>query len=113
MFMNDTEDARGFRQWQKVGRRVKKRAKAFYILTPVRKKVPVKVKREEERVNDNGEIEVVEIEETILVDKLVGFKPVPVFRYEDTEGEPLPEENFNVKIPYEFKGIIKETWLKS
>jgi len=41
MLMNNTEDARGFRQWQKVGRRVKKGAKAFYILAPIRKKVPV------------------------------------------------------------------------
>ena len=32
MFMNNTEDARGFRQWQKVGRRVKKGAKAFLSL---------------------------------------------------------------------------------
>jgi len=57
-------------------------------------------------------VEVVEVEETVLVEKLVGFKPIPVFRYEDTEGEPLPEENFNVEIPYEFNGIIKELGLK-
>jgi len=29
MLMNNTEDARGFRQWQKVGRRVKKGAKSI------------------------------------------------------------------------------------
>ena len=29
MLMNETEDARGFRQWEKAGRRVKKGAKAF------------------------------------------------------------------------------------
>ena len=112
MFMHDTTDARGFRQWQKVGRRVKKGAKAFYILAPIKKKVPVKVRREEERINENGEVEVVEVEETIHVDKLVGFKPVPVFRYEDTEGEPLPEENFSIEIPYEFNCIIEELGLK-
>ena len=112
MFMNNTEDARGFRQWQKVGRRVKKGAKAFYILAPIRKKVPVKIRREVARINENGETEIVEIEEIILVEKLVSFKPIPVFRYEDTEGEPLPEENFNVEIPYEFNGIIKELGLK-
>lgn len=106
MYMHDTCDARGFRQWRQAGRHVKKGAKAFYILAPIRKKIPVKVKKEEEKVNENGEVEVVEIEETIYVDKLVGFKPIPVFRYEDTEGEPLPEKNFSVKIPYEFNGII-------
>ncbi len=112
MLMNNTSDARGFKQWQKIGRRVKKGAKAFYILAPIRKKVPVKIRREEEIVNENGEVEVVEIEETIHVDKLVSFKPVPVFRYEDTEGKPLPEENLSIEIPYEFNGIIEELGLK-
>ncbi len=112
MFMNNTADARGFRQWKQVGRKVRKGAKAFYILAPVRKKVPVKIKRKEERVNEKGEVEVVEIEETIYVDKLVSFKSIPVFKYEDTEGEPLKEESFNVKIPYEFNGIINELGLK-
>ena len=112
MLMHNTEDARGFKQWQKVGRRVKKGAKAFYILAPIRKKVPVKIRREEEIVNENGGVEVIEIEETILVDKLVGFKPIPVFRYEDTEGKPLKQENFSIEIPYEFNGIIEELGLK-
>ena len=39
MLMN-TEDARGFRQWKQVGRHVKKGAKAFYILAPVRNLKP-------------------------------------------------------------------------
>lgn len=112
MFMNNTADARGFQQWKKASRRVKKGAKAFYILEPIRKKVPVKIKKEEQIVNEKGELEVVEVEEIIYIDKLVGFKPVPVFRYEDTEGEPLPEENFQVEIPYEFNGIIEELGLK-
>ena len=47
MFMNNTTDARGFRQWKKVGRRVKKGTKAFYILVPIKKTVPIVVKREE------------------------------------------------------------------
>ncbi len=54
MLMNNTADARGFQQWRKVGRRVKKGAKAFYILAPIRKKVPVKIRREDEIVNENG-----------------------------------------------------------
>ncbi|WP_202320774.1 hypothetical protein [Archaeoglobus neptunius] len=107
MFMNDTADARGFRQWQKVGRRVKKGAKAFYILAPVRKKVPVRVRKivivEEEEI---------EVDETVLVEKLVSFKSIPVFRYEDTEGEPLPEEKFDFEVPCEFQGIIDELGLR-
>ncbi len=39
MYLNNTEDARGFRQWQQVGRHVKKGSKAFYILAPLLKTV--------------------------------------------------------------------------
>lgn len=71
MFMAGTGDARGFRQWEQTGRRVKKGSKAFYIL------VPCICKKEEE-----GE----------KVEILTGFKSAPVFRYEDTAGEKLDYE---------------------
>jgi len=76
MWANGTEDARGYQQWQEVGRYVKKGAKAFYILAPCTKKIVEK--------NEEGEEE-----ERII---LYGFKYIPVFRYEDTDGKPLPEE---------------------
>lgn len=75
MIAAGTMDARGFRQWQEVGRRVKKGARAFYIFTPL---TVTKTEVDEE----TGE----EVKKTILV----GFGTVPVFRVEDTEGEPLP-----------------------
>lgn len=64
-----TSDARGYRQWERAGRHVRKGTKAFHIFVPrmVRKK--------------DGEDE----------KTCVGFAMVPLFRYEDTEGEPLPE----------------------
>jgi hypothetical protein len=34
MFLAETQDARGFRQWNEVNRYVKKGSKAFYILVP-------------------------------------------------------------------------------
>jgi hypothetical protein len=34
-FLSGTMDARGFRQWQKANRKVKKGAKAIYILAPM------------------------------------------------------------------------------
>ncbi len=111
MLMNETADARGFRQWQKAGRKVKKGAKAFYILAPVRKKVPVRVRKVEKVVVEGEEVEM-EVEETVMVEKLVSFKPIPVFRYEDTEGEPLPEKRFDFEIPCEFRGIVEELNLK-
>ncbi|MCF8568164.1 hypothetical protein LLE49_25905 [Alicyclobacillus tolerans] len=74
MLINGTEDARGFRQWEKVGRNVKKGSKAFYILGPI-------VRNVQERDEETGEIR----EKTALL----GFKGIPVFRIEDTEGEPM------------------------
>lgn len=72
----ETEDARGFNQWKEVGRSVKKGSKAFFILAPN----TARVKKEED-----GE----EVEVTVAT----GYRCVPVFRYEDTEGEALPEDN--------------------
>lgn len=85
-----TEDARGFKQWQKVGRRVKKGAKAFYILAPR----IVTSKKEIEVENEEGEKE-------IKIDKrqfILGFRGIPVFRYEDTEGKPLPKVDYKPAV---------------
>ena len=84
MALADTDDARGFKQWQGVGRRVKKGAKAFYVLAPISKK---KIVRVQETDPDTGEEREVEQERVVIT----GFHGVPVFRYEDTEGDPLPE----------------------
>jgi antirestriction protein ArdC len=70
MFLAGTNDARGFRQWQEVGRHVKKGSKAFTILAPRF------IKKDTEDEEEAKSI-------------LVGFLAVPVFRVEDTEGEPL------------------------
>jgi antirestriction protein ArdC len=77
MFFSGTNDARGFRQWQEVGRHVKKGSKAFTILAPRF------IKKETEDEEDPKTI-------------LVGFLGVPVFRVEDTEGEPLDYEKIEL-----------------
>ena len=77
MFLSGTGDARGFRQWTKVSRRVKKGAKAIHILVPCFKK---KID------DDTGEEKQV----------LSFFKATPVFRYEDTEGEKLDYEQIEL-----------------
>jgi antirestriction protein ArdC len=84
MLISGTTDARGYKQWQKVGRHVKKGAKAFHILAPCTRKVKKMVVDEE-----TGE----EKEEVHSI--ITGFRFIPVFRYEDTEGEPLPEFDFS------------------
>ena len=67
-------DARGFRQWEQVGRRVMKGQKAFRILSPVTKKKVDEKTGEERRI-------------------VYGFKGQPVFGLEQTEGEPLPDRD--------------------
>ena len=76
--LQGTADARGYKQWQEAGRQVKKGAKAIHILAPLAYKVKDKDKLTGEEV------------EKIIVK---GYRPVPVFRYEDTAGAPLPYDH--------------------
>ncbi|NLH51007.1 MAG: ArdC family protein [Myxococcales bacterium] len=68
--LHGTSDARGYRQWQAMDRQVKKGAKSFGIMVPRYK-----------TIEEDGE------EDSVLI----GFLAAPVFRIEDTEGDPLPE----------------------
>jgi hypothetical protein len=70
MILSDTEDARGYRQWLEAKRYVKKGVKAIHILVPI-----IKKKKDEEKPTDKS--------------FLAGFMLKPVFRFEDTDGEPL------------------------
>ena len=70
MFIHQTEDARGYKQWKAVKRQVLKGKKSFDILVPVFKKEKDKETKEEKTV-------------------LKSFCCGCVFRVEDTEGEPL------------------------
>ena len=70
MYFSGTIDARGFRQWNEANRYVKKGSKAFHILVPCFKKI------KDEDTGKEGEV-------------LRFFKSAPVFRLEDTDGEPL------------------------
>jgi antirestriction protein ArdC len=73
-------DYRGFRQWNDVGRRVVKGAKASFILFPMFKKVDDKKTGEEKEV-------------------LTGFRCSPVFSIHDTEGDPVEYQD-------ELKGFL-------
>jgi antirestriction protein ArdC len=75
-----TEDARGYRQWQEVGRHVKKGARAFAILAPL----TVKRTEVDEETGEERQRRVV-----------TGFKAIPVFRLEDTEGEPVEYPDYS------------------
>jgi hypothetical protein len=77
MFLAGSEDARGIKQWNTAGRRVKRGVRAFRIFAPRFSKKEDKESREEKLV-------------------LTGFLLVPVFRVQDTEGEPLDYEEVQV-----------------
>lgn len=92
-----TDDARGYRQWQDVGRHVRAGSKAFHILGPVF--------AQKQLEGEDGEEETVEV--------LIGFRAIPVFRIEETEGKDLPTyaprdpppllevaERFGMKVNY-------------
>ena len=68
--LSGTGDARGYRQWETVGRHVKKGSKSFPILCPCIRKFEDKETGEEKAA-------------------IYGFTSAPVFRLEDTEGDPL------------------------
>jgi hypothetical protein len=78
-----TVDARGIRQWNSVGRRIVKGAHALYILIPIivpRASLKEGEDADSKKSQDDG------------LSVLVGFKAMPVFRVEDTEGDVLPYE---------------------
>lgn len=74
-------DARGFNQWKQVNRAVKRGSKAIHIFAPSTRKIT----ETDEEGNETAKIIV------------TGFRPIPVFRYEDTEGEPLPSFDYKPK----------------
>jgi len=75
--LSGSVDARGIRQWNRVGRKVKKGSSAIWILAPCIKKIAEE--------GNNGEQQERQV--------VYGFRSVPVFAVEDTEGEPLPEND--------------------
>lgn len=78
LWVHETNDARGYRQWQEVGRHVIKGKTAIFILAPKMKK------------QKDGDEEVI---------KLLGFLGIPVFKVEDTDGDPLNYEKLIPKFP--------------
>lgn len=99
MVIEGTQDARGYKQWQEVGRHVRKGAKAFSILGPRFAGITAK-KAEEPKDNDEpkaGSLDEAETIQKATREKfLIGFISIPVFKVEDTEGEPLDYEKLQV-----------------
>ena len=75
MFVSGTMDARGYKQWRSVNRYDTKGSKAIYILVPIF--------RNTDNGGDDGVV-------------LTGFTAKPVYRSEDTDGEPLEYEDIEL-----------------
>jgi hypothetical protein len=73
--LHGTSDARGMKQWNDVGRKVKKGSKAFDILVPLTKTILVKDEKGEER----------------NIPVVYGFRCAAVFGVESPEGAELPK----------------------
>lgn len=111
MILEGTSDARGIKQWNKVGRKVKKGAKAFRIFAPR----IIRVKPQQPAKADEDEDQEIKGQQ-----RLAGFLLIPVFKVEDTEGEPLIYETLEVPdLPLmevarawdlEVKAIPGNTW---
>jgi len=71
--LSGTSDARGMKQWNNIGRKIKKGSKAIWILAPCLKTVT--------ETDDKGR----ETKRQILY----GFRGTPVFAVQDTEGKTL------------------------
>lgn len=92
MLLAGTTDARGFKQWQDVDRHVTKGSKAVHILGPCL--VPDKSKPP----GPDGRPQM----------RLIGFRAIPVFRVEDTSGEPV--EHANPVVPSHPLMDVAEAW---
>jgi antirestriction protein ArdC len=71
----ETSAVAGYRTWQQLGRQVRRGSEAIWVLGPVK----YKIETENEATG--------EVSQRM---QLRGFKPVPVFAVEDTEGPELP-----------------------
>jgi hypothetical protein len=71
----ETGDVRGYKAWQAAGRQVRAGARAVWIFAPNKMRL---------------EVEDPATGEKKTIYKVTGFRVIPVFRVEDTDGEPLP-----------------------
>ena len=78
----------GYRAWQAMGRQVVKGARSFAVRAPVRRRLTVEEAAERARTGQRPAFDA-DGRPALVVR---GFRLERVFRYEDTEGEPLPEE---------------------
>jgi len=91
-FISQTSDARGVNQWREVGRWPRKGSHAIYILVPMFRTAKPEQPTEGPTDQEGEEIK-----------RLSGFRCMPVFRVEDTEGKELDyQQTLNAFDPSKF-----------
>jgi hypothetical protein len=93
LLLEDTFDARGYKQWASVGRTIKKGAKAIHILAPN------VISRD--KLDEKGN-PIIEKGKPVQDKFCVGFRTINVFKVEDTEGEPL---NYDENLTWDIGGL--------
>lgn len=93
-----TEDARGYKQWKEAGRQVNRGAHAIHILAPI----TIKIKEVNKETGEESERVWVK-----------GYRPIPVFRYEDTSGRDLPyDHTYQPVTPPNFIDVAEKLGIK-
>jgi len=102
VMITGTRDARGYNQWQEVGRQVKEGAESVRILAPSTYTKTVETDSEIERLRDKGYAsKIEETEDGVQFEIMNGYRAVPVFPVEDTkemedfDGEPYRPEHLD------------------
>jgi len=105
MFFSGTSDARGFNQWKSSERRVKKGTKAIYILAPTTLKCAFcncghRFGHQDIKKAEYESVSCPKCKARLDTSKvktfIAGFRGVPVFRKEDTEGKELEYEKIEI-----------------
>ena len=110
LWIAGTGDARGFRQWQEVKRFVRKGARAIYILAPTFKSVDRErgQKNSSAQASGTNHVPIAANPNQDKIQILCGFRAVPVFRFEDTDGEALTHDLTPPEPPPLFE--VAEQW---
>lgn len=102
VMITGTRDARGYNQWQEVGRQVEEGAESVRILAPSTYTKTVETDSEIERLGDKGYAsKIEETEDGVQFEIMNGYRAVPVFAVEDTkemedfDGEPYRPEDLD------------------
>ena len=90
--VNNTSDARTWKAWTLINRKVKSGEKAFYVIAPVLKQIT-------ELKPESKNKKILKPEDYNTFSIIIGFRLQPEFKLEQTEGEPVKYPNEPNELP--------------